>query len=179
MIPLEVDEVIAMGQHLLASKRRGESVWWVFWQGGSPEGSTPDERSPELVELSERFRTVFQASIWGMSFPWSLVASAVLGLWLMAAPEVFGMAQWAAHMNHLGGALIVVVAVISMGEVLRVGRYVNVLLGLMVAVLPWFLDGGTWLGQVHGLLVGLVTAGLAFPRGPKTEHYGLWDRYVR
>jgi hypothetical protein len=80
--------------------------------------------------------------------------------------------------THLGGALIVVVAVISMGEVLRAGRYVNVLLGLMVAVLPWFLDGGTWPGQVHRLLVGLVITGLALPHGPKTEHYGLWDRYV-
>jgi hypothetical protein len=178
MIPLEVDEVIAMGQHLLASKRRGESVWWVFWQGGSPEGSTPDERSPELIELPERFGTVCQASLWGMSFPWTLVVSAVLGIWLMAAPGVFGLAQWAAHINHLGGALVLVVAVISMGEVLRAGRYVNVLLGLMVAVLPWFLDGGTWPGQAQGLIVGLLTAGLALPRGPQTEHYGLWDKYV-
>jgi hypothetical protein len=56
--------------------------------------------------------------------------------------------------------------------------FVKDYLRLVMAGLPWFLDGGTLLGHVHGLIVGLVVAGLAFPRGPKTEQYGHWDTYV-
>src|SRR5699024_6528217 len=33
MIPLEVDEVIAMSQHLIQRKRRGDSFWTTFWKG--------------------------------------------------------------------------------------------------------------------------------------------------
>ena len=79
---------------------------------------------------------------------------------------------------HLGGSLIVVTSVITMGEVLRAGRYLNVLLGLAVAVLPWVLGGGALTGALIGLVAGLAVAGLALPRGPKRERYGLWDTYV-
>jgi len=33
MLPLEADEVVAMGQHLKQCKRRGERLWTVFWKG--------------------------------------------------------------------------------------------------------------------------------------------------
>ena len=81
--------------------------------------------------------------------------------------------------SHLAGALIVTVAVISMGEVIRLGRYLNVLLGLIAAVAPWLLNGGTTASAINGTVVGLMAIGLAIPRGPQTEQYGLWDRYVR
>ena len=37
MIPLEVDEVIAMGQHMVQRNRKGEKFWKVFWKGGTPD----------------------------------------------------------------------------------------------------------------------------------------------
>ncbi len=180
MIPLEIDEVIAMGQHMLQAKRKGESFWKVFWKGGEPMEENQDERSPQLMEFPEQPGKVFKASIWGMSFPWTLVVSALLGAWLMFAPAVFGVAieTTAANINHLGGALIVVVSVICMGEVMRKGRYLNVLLGLAVAVIPWFLADSTLALNVSSALVGIVVALMAIPRGIKTESYGSWDRYV-
>jgi hypothetical protein len=178
MIPLEVDEVIAMGQFLVQAKRKGDSVWRAFWKGGTVEGGGPDERSPELVHLPERPWQVFQASIWGMSAPWTLVISMLLGLWLMFVPTALGNATPLAHIDHLAGALIVTVSVVAMGEVVRALRYLNGLLGLGVAVLPWVLGGGTTAGQVNDLLVGLAVIALAMPQGPKTERYGQWDPYV-
>ena len=62
---------------------------------------------------------------------------------------------------------------------MRMGRYLNVLLGLMVAGLPWVLGGATEAGQINDLMVGLLVAVLAIPRGPKQEQYGLWEPYVR
>ena len=146
--------------------------------GGTVESGSADERSPELITLPQQPGTVFKASIWGMSFLWTLVVSTVLGLWLMWVPTVRGSAKPVADIEHLGGALLVTVSVITMGEVLRAGRYLNVLLGLIVACLPWFLEGGTAAGQINDLIVGLIVAALALPRGPKTEQYGLWEPYV-
>jgi hypothetical protein len=179
MIPLEVDEVIAMGQHMVRSKRRGESLWTVFWKGGSPEGSTEDNRSPALVKLPEQPAAVLKASIWGMTFPWTLALSAALGVWLMFSPAVFGIMKPASDLNHLVGALIVVVSVISMGEPLRLGRYLNVLLGLAVVVAVWFVGSAPLLFQINSVIVGVIVALLAFPRGAVTEHFGSWDKYVR
>jgi hypothetical protein len=182
MIPLEADEVVAMGQHMIDAKRRGDrggSLWAIFWKGGSADGCTPDDRSPKLMTLPEEPGKVFLASVWGMSVPWTLAVSAALGVWLMFAPLVWGTGRPAAHVGHLGGAWVVTVSVISMGEVLRLGRWLNVPLGLGVAASTWLLDGGTAAATVNATVVGLLVASLAFPRGPKTEAYGLWDKYVR
>ncbi len=179
MIPLEVDEVVAMGQHLVQATRKGTSVWEAFWKGGPPdEGASPDERSPQLMSLPDQPGRVFEASLWGMSYPWTLVLSTVLGVLLMAVPGTLGVQSPASSVFHLGGSLIVVTSVICMGEVLRAGRYLNVLLGLAVAVLPWVMTGGALLAQLTGLILGLAVVALAMPRGQKTETYGPWDRYV-
>ncbi len=182
MIPLEVDEVVAMGQHLVEAKRRGDrdgSLWAIFWKGGSADGCTADDRSPDLAELPERPANVFLASVWGMTVPWTLAVSALLGAGLMFAPAVFGDAGRAADVAHLGGAFVVTVSVVCMAEVLRAGRWLNILLGTGIALLPWLSDGATTAGAVTATVAGLTIAGLAIPRGPKRESYGLWDRYVR
>ncbi|MDF9799201.1 hypothetical protein OKW21_004464 [Catalinimonas alkaloidigena] len=181
MIPLEFDEVIAMGQHMVQAKRRGDNFWKVFWKGGEPFEHNEDERSPKLMELSKSPGKVIKASIWGMSIPWTLAVSTLLGIWLMFAPAAFGVSieASAADINHLGGSLIVVVSVISMGEVVRRGRYLNILLGLLVAVVPWFLQDSNFVLNLSSAITGLLVAGLAIPRGPKKESYGLWDKYVK
>lgn len=116
-----------------------------------------------------------------MSFPWTLVGSMLLGIWLMLAPAIFGISieTTVADVNHLGGSLIVVVSVICMGEVVRRGRYLNVLLGLGVAGAPWLLSDSTMAFNLSGTISGLAVAVLALPCGIKTETYGSWDRYVK
>jgi hypothetical protein len=69
--------------------------------------------------------------------------------------------------------------VIALGEVVRIGRYFNVLLGLIVAIGPWLLDGGSLASQINALIAGLAVIALSLPRGVKRERYGLWDRFVR
>ena len=181
MIPLQIDEVAAMGQHMIERKKKGDSMWKVFWKGGAPVGKNKDERSPEIMEFPENPWKVYIASIWGMSFPWTLTVSTILGLWLMFAPAVFGVGieTRAADINHLGGALIVVTAVVAMGEVLRLGRYFNVLIGLAVAVAPWFVQESTLALNISSAVAGLAVTVLSIPRGTKTENYGPWDKYVK
>ncbi len=180
MIPLEVDEVIAMGQHLVKRMRKGDNFWKVFWKGGKTESTAKDERSPELMQLPKDFGKVFKASVWGISIPPTLLISAIVGILLMFAPGWFGVPieKTLADINHLGGALVIVASVISMGEVVRRGRYINILLGLIIAVVPWFLESDFTVLKVADVIAGVILIPLALPRGPKKETYGLWDKYV-
>lgn len=184
MIPLEVDEVVAMGQHMVEANRRGDrdgSLWTIFWKGGSAEGCTEDDRSPELLALPQKPGAVFLASIWGMTFPWTLMAATGLGLVLMFMPTLFDIAitEYAADVAHLGGALIITVSVICMGEVIRIGRYLNIPLGLAVAVIPWMLQETPLAYSITLSILGILSAAASLPRGIKRETYGLWDPHVR
>jgi hypothetical protein len=184
MIPLEVDEVVAMCQHLAQAKKRGDrggSLWKIFWKGGQADNCEPDERSPELIMLNDQPWSVLKASIWGMSFPWTLVVSSIMGVLLMFLPTWFGVSieSRAADIGHLGGALILTVAVVCMGEVVRIGRYLNIPLGLIVAVGPWIASGGSTTFAVLSSVIGVGVIALSIPRGTRRETYGSWDRYVR
>jgi hypothetical protein len=178
MIPLEADELVAMGQHMVGAKRRGESLWRVFWLGGSPEGSKPDLRTPKLAILPDRPGRVIMASVWGMSVPWTLAVSTLIGVWLLFAPSQLGSHSLARDLVHLCGALVIVVSVISMGEVVRLGRHLNVLLGLVLAIGPWLVAGATEAGAINAAICGATLVVLAPWRGPQREHYGRWDRFV-
>ncbi|MEZ6133182.1 MAG: vitamin K epoxide reductase family protein [Planctomycetaceae bacterium] len=184
MIPLEVDEVVAMGQHMVEAGRRGDrggSMWKIFWLGGSAEGCTHDDDSPPLVDLPSRPGPVFLASIRGMTFPWTLTASAVLGIALMFCPTIFriDIQERAADVGHVGGALIVTVAVVCMGEVIRLGRYLNVVFGAAVAIFPLLITATPTGYAVTCAVLGAMVIVLSIPCGIKRERYGLWDRYVR
>lgn len=178
MIPLEVDEVIAMGQHLRGSGSRGESLWKVFWKGGAAEGTTEDERSPAISELAAHPGRIGKASLWGVSAPWSLIAASVVAIWCMASPGALGFTGTAADVAHLGGAMALTIAVVAMSEPLRAGRFLNVLAGLALAILPWLGDADT-AARVSLGVSGLVIAALAWPRGPIYERFGTWQRLIK
>lgn len=67
---------------------------------------------------------------------------------------------------------MVVTSIVFMGEVLRVARLLNVLLGLLIAGGPLLLGGAGVAAQGLGLAAGLALAALALPRGRITEQYG-------
>ncbi|CAN5439853.1 hypothetical protein BH23ACT7_BH23ACT7_01970 [soil metagenome] len=183
MITLTVDEVVAMGQHLGDARRRGDrggSLWKVFWLGGKADGSTADERTPALVELSGRTGPVVKSMVWGAGVPWNLEAATALGLWLLAAPALFGVdiRSGAADVAHIGGAVVIVVAVIAMAEVVRSARLLNVAAGVVIAGTVFLTEPGA--GYAAGVVVtGLAVAALSLPRGRIRESYGSWDRFIR
>ncbi len=76
-----------------------------------------------------------------------------LGIWMMFVPTALGNEGVVADIDHLAGALVVTVSVIAMGEVVRAFRYLNIVLGLLIAA-------------------------ISLPRGRKTETYGTWDRLI-
>ena len=175
MIPFALDELVAMGQFLLHSHRAGKPFWRTFFQGGAMPGATESERPGFGADL----RTTAAAMAWGVTVPWTLVASAALGVWLMFSPLTFGTEPPMADSDHLIGALAITVAVSAMAEVARPLRFISVLFGLWLIAAPWLLPGATLLGAWAGVLTGAALIALSLPRGKRSsEHYGGWDRYV-
>lgn len=110
--------------------------------------------------------------------PTTLLTSVGLGIWLMFTPWVFGVAGGAANLFHVGGALVVVVAVIAMAEPLRAGRFLNGLLGGAIIAAPWLVAGMPAAARWNAVLVGLLIAAFCLPRGPVRESYGAWNRRI-
>lgn len=175
MVPLAVDEVIAMGQFMVQSRREGKPFWRTFWKGGRIEGGGPDTRSPEF---SAPPSVVAPAMAWGVTVPWTLVVSTALGISLMVAPSLLGTEAGIADSDHLVGALVVTFSVIAWAEVTRAVRWLNVLFGVWLFAAPWFLEGGTSMATLNDLVVGLLLLLASLPRGWVRERYAEWNRYI-
>ncbi|HVL57277.1 MAG TPA: NAD-dependent epimerase/dehydratase family protein, partial [Burkholderiaceae bacterium] len=110
MIPLAIDEVIAMGQYLLQARRAGRPLLRTFLQGGpSPEATAPQATGFDASPAEQ-----WRESVRGVAVPWPLVASCALGAWMMFTPLVIGATGSMADSNHLIGALVITVAVTAM-----------------------------------------------------------------
>lgn len=184
MIPLMLDEVFAMVQFMILARREGKPLWRTFWVGDTIEGGGPDERTPRYGAAGGAL-SMAPATVWGVTVPWTLLLSAALGVWMMFAPTVFGTVKFdatntftLADSSHLFGALVSVVAVCAMAEVVRIARYLNVLLGLWLVAAPFLMSGSNAGASINGVVVGLIVAALSVPRGRVNERYGRWDRWV-
>lgn len=172
MVTLSIDEVIAMGQLLVAQRRQDVTLWHAFWYGANIEGE--DRPSPERVDVNRP-----AASLWGASWPWTLLATIAVGLWLLAAPDVLGATGAAADSDHLVGGLIVTIAAVALAEPARSARFANVAVGLWLLVAPWLLDGTTSAGRASSLLAGVALILLSLPRGTIHDRYAEWDARIR
>jgi hypothetical protein len=181
MISPAIDEVVAMGQFLAGGRREGKPFWHTFWVGGTLEQyqtSSPAE-SPAATRWEQRSQAArIFAALDLKNVPWTLLVSAALGGWLMAAPAVLGVTGPAADSNHLAGALVVTWAVIAFGEVARPARLLNIPMGMWIAVAPWLLSGTTDLSRWADLIVGALLIVLSLRRGRIEEQFGSWNRYL-
>ena len=100
--------------------------------------------------MDEPIWKILKASAWGVSCPWNLLLTALLGLALMFHPLV-------EDIDPVLGALTVVVSVISFGEIVRCVRWVNILIALALL----FSGGFAILHICAALLIG----GLSVRRG--------------
>ncbi|MBY0320274.1 MAG: NAD-dependent epimerase/dehydratase family protein [Reyranella sp.] len=174
MIPFALDELVAMGQFLLWSRRARKSLLRMFFMGGALEGGTEDKG----VDLDST-GSALAAMMAGVTLPWTLVASVVLGIWLMFSRLALGTVPPMANSDHLVGALVVTTAVIAMAEVVRPLRFVNVLFGGWLVLAAWFLEGASPIAHWSNVAVGISLIALSLPRGVRSQHhYAGWDRFV-
>ena len=107
-----------------------------------------------------------------------VLLSALLGVWLMAAPDILGSQGAAADSDHLVGALVVTIATIALAEVARPLRLLNILAGLWFVAAPWLLEGATTTSRWNDVIIGVVLVLLSLSRGKVREQYGSWNRYI-
>ena len=172
MIALTVDEVVAMGQFLVQARREGQSLWRVFWAGGTLRSlADVGPTRPDVVSM--------KAMAWGVAMPWNLLVAAVAGVWLMFAPALLASKGAAAHSDHLVGALVVTVAVIALADVTRAARFINVIFGAWIMASPWTLAGSTIAATWSDVVAGALIIVLSLARGTVGERYGTWERFIR
>jgi uncharacterized membrane protein len=176
MIPLTLDEVVAMAQYMRRSLREGRPFWRTFFQGGPEPRGRVDESD---LGFAATLRAQSAAAVRGVTVPWTLAASCVAGAWLMLSRLILGTREITANNDHLVGALIITVAVCAMAEVARPLRFINLLLGSWLIMAPWLLTEVDPFSRWNDVAAGLAVIGLSFRRGKRSnDHYGSWDQYV-
>ncbi|MEO8355861.1 MAG: vitamin K epoxide reductase family protein [Chloroflexota bacterium] len=170
MIALSLDEVIAMLQFLMQTRRAGKSVWRAFWLGGDALGDNLTPQRPQTDHPGQMF--------WGVTVPWNLLVTAVLGAWLMFAPDVFQTQGQAADSDHILGALVVTVAIIAFAEVTRAARFINIALAIAIIILPWVFGGATLASGINNLIIGVLIIPLSISPGKIKNTYGGWNALI-
>jgi len=175
MVPLTLDEVVAMIQFLVKRVKNGKPFWRTFWMGDTIEGGNSDNRSPRFTEALSK---TVPAMVWGVSLPWNLLLSTAIGLWWMFYPGNFGVTGTPANNFTTLGALVVTFSVIAMAEVSRILRFINIPLALWLIVVLFLAknvpDNALW----NALISGVVLIALSFTKGRIREKYGTFDRYI-
>lgn len=175
MLALTVDEVVAVLQFLSSSRKEGKPFWRIFFQGSEFNEKSIDTRTPSFhVPLWKIVRAMF----WGITIPWNLVLTTLIGIWLLFANEAIGFTGILAKNTDVCGALIVAFSIISFAEVIRAVRFLNIVIAVWFAIAPFVLPGSSAFLQWHGVIIGLVVIILSLFRGKIKEQYGKWDSSI-
>lgn len=154
MVLLTLDEMIAVFEFLIAAKREGQSLWRVFWRGGDIKGTKEDRVTPSF---SENPLTLIKTWHFGLSFPLTLVASVTLGVFLMLTPYLFSLEGGIGNVDHLVGALVIVIGSLAFVDRARKVRYALLALALVLFMAPWFYGGAILLHVVVGAALAVLT----------------------
>jgi hypothetical protein len=181
MIAPALDEVIAMVQFLIQARREGQPLWRTFWLGGTLCESQVKDQTSESKDLLTPRESTLRQILQAMdltSIPWNIAACALLGVWLMFSPTIFASTGMASDSDHLVGALVVTFSVIAFGQIARLVRLLNVLLGAWLIAAPWIVEGFTATGTWNDVAAGAALIALSLRRGKVNERYGGWERYI-
>jgi uncharacterized membrane protein len=172
MIALTLDEMVAVCQYMATIKQK---FWKIFWKGGTYEGPL-DTRSPPL---NVKWRKNVTAMLWGITCPWHLLISVLLGGLLMFAPSYLTVHRLLADNDHIIGAMVATLSFMSMAEVFRSVRFLNIGLAIWVIVFSLFFISDNHSHILFHLFWGVLVILASLPKGKIQESYGSWNRYVR
>ena len=176
MIPFSVDEVVATYQLMkYEKKKRNRSYWNTLWLGGTMEGGSIEETKDPKTLLPETIKENFKDIL---IKPWNLFLICAIGLWIMASPDILGFSGTMADSSHITGALVVTFGIISMSEVARPARFINVLFGIWLAAAPFIFSGNGNTVMWNGIICGVALILLSFPKGKIEDKRGSFDSHI-
>jgi short-subunit dehydrogenase len=103
---------------------------------------------------------------------WAAIISVFIGIWIMIAPGLFQFEPAASTNHFIVGPLVVTAAVVAIWDVNRAVRFLNVIMGIWLALSPLLLSymtpQATWISIISGIL--LITVSLI--KGKIKHSYG-------
>jgi hypothetical protein len=109
---------------------------------------------------------------------WAQVVSALLGVWLMAAPAILIYDGAARTSDRIVGPLVAAIGFVAIWEVTRPLRWLNLVLGAWLLLAPW-LVGYDLTPKLNSLVVGAILLSLARMGGKLKQRYsGGWQSLV-
>jgi hypothetical protein len=169
MIVLTAGELAAVLQYLNSARKRGDSLWKVFWKGGKVDRALFQAKPHSRPKGSHP---------WGITLPWNLLVSIAIGIWLMASPSVLRIHGGLATSNYIIGPMIAAFSVISLAEAFRGIRFVNILFGISLIMAPWLASESNLFLIASSVLSGLIVIFLALRRGKVSERFGAWEKLI-
>lgn len=104
---------------------------------------------------------------------WNQVVIILIGLWVMASPDVMDYSGLERTNHHIVAPLIVSFGMIALSESTRSTRWVNVALGLWLIVAPFVLS----YDPLKSSIVGAAIFSLSLIEGSRREQLGGgWSR---
>lgn len=177
MIPFTVDEVLATVRVMVhEKKKRNTSYWQTFWFGGTMEGGEIRKKKDSSLLIGLTAKEMYRDLLLR---PWNLFVIMGIGIWVMAAPSVLGYSGTIADSNHLAGAIVVSFAVITMSEVVRPLRYINIPFGIWLIAAPWILGADNQQAIWNGILSGIALIILCFHKGKIEDNRGTFDQFIK
>jgi nucleoside-diphosphate-sugar epimerase len=175
MIPYSLNEFVAMGQFMADAHRKGKPFWRTFWTGDAMDGGSADAAKGLVATPREQWAQATR----GVTYPWTLMLSIAIGVWLTFTRLTFDSFGAMANSDHLIGLLVVTFSIMAWAEVGRALRFVNIPLAAWLIAAPWLLDGvASPLAIWNGVISGAVLIALALPRGRIRDSYAGWNRYI-
>ena len=175
MIPLTLDEVVAMIQFMNKRMKAGKHFWKTFWMGDTIEGGNDDTRTPRFTESITK---TIPAMYWGMNLPWNLLLAVAIGLWWMFYPGNYGVTGAAANNFTTLGALVITFSIMAMAEVGRAIRFINILFALWLIIAIFLINAVSANALWNAIISGVILIAISFPKGKIREKYGTFDRFV-
>jgi hypothetical protein len=175
MLALTIDEVVAVCQYLHRIRKEGKPFWRIFFMGSEYSADSVDTRTPSFHDTVSR---IFHGMVWGVTIPWNLLITALLGVWILFSDNILGFSGLLANMNDVCGALIVVFSIISWAEVIRAARFINMIIALWFGIATWIFAGASPFMSWHSSILAAIIIVLSIFRGKIKERYGSWDKFV-
>jgi hypothetical protein len=158
-IPLALDEVIASWQYL---QKANKDRLRLFFKGGlSPQAKT-DTRTPPL---NAPLKKLLRASLWGVTFPWTLSVSILCSIILMSLPTILSIQGALFDADPIIGAVTIIISVLAYCEWARSCRYCNLIPALILCVVAVLAREYVILHLSLAIAIGL----LCIPQGTLKE----------
>ena len=176
MLPLTLDEVVAMLQFMKNRMKAGKPFWRTFWMGDTIEGESASVRP--APRFTESLAKTLPAMGWGVNLPWNLLLCTAIGLWWMFYPGNFGVTGSAANNFTTLGALVITFSVMAMAEVGRALRFANMAFAAWLMVALFIINDVPSQALWNGIISGAALIAVSLPKGRIREKYGTFDRYI-